>query len=114
MKQASVAYTKGFRVLIGDEHSQAATMVIEAGGKEGGPDNRHHGADQWLYVESGNGEAQINGHSYPLSAGSLVLIRRGDRHEILNKGRSPLKTLNFYVPPAYKADGNELRPGKSS
>ena len=114
MKQASASYTKGFRVLIGDDHSQAATMVIEAGGKEGGSDNRHRGADQWLYVESGNGEARINGHSYPLGPGSLVLIQRGDRHEILNTGRSPLKTLNFYVPPAYKSDGNELPPGKAS
>jgi mannose-6-phosphate isomerase-like protein (cupin superfamily) len=87
-------------------------MVIAAGNNEGGPDNRHHGADQWLYVESGSGEARINGHSYPLSAGSL--IQRGDRHEILNTGRSPLKTLNFYIPPAYKSDGNELPPGKSS
>ena len=114
MKQASVSYAKGFRVLIGDDHSQAATMVIETGGKEGGSDNRHRGADQWLYVERGNGEIRINGHSYPLSAGSLFLIQRGDRHEVRNTGQSPLKTLNFYVPPAYKADGDELPPGKSS
>jgi oxalate decarboxylase/phosphoglucose isomerase-like protein (cupin superfamily) len=46
-----------------------------------------------------------------MSGGSLILIQRGDRHEIVNTGRSPLKTLNFYVPPAYKFDGNELPPG---
>jgi mannose-6-phosphate isomerase-like protein (cupin superfamily) len=114
MKHVSVSYAPGFHVLIGNDHSQAATMVIEPGDKEGGAENRHHGADQWLYVESGSGEARINGHSYTISAGSLILIQRGDRHEILNTGRSPLKTLNFYVPPAYKADGNELPPGKSS
>src|SRR5690348_10981017 len=74
MKHVAVSYAKGFNVLIGDDHSQAATMVIEPGGKEGGADNRHHGADQWLYVESGSGEARINGHSYPISAGSLILI----------------------------------------
>jgi mannose-6-phosphate isomerase-like protein (cupin superfamily) len=113
MKQTSVSYTEGFHVLIGDDYSQAATMVIEAGDKEGGSDNRHRGADQWLYVESGSGEARINGHSYPLRTGSLILIQRGDRHEILNTGRSSLKTLNFYIPPAFKSDGNELPPGKS-
>ena len=114
MKHVSVAYAKGFNVLIGNDRSQAATMVIEAGGKEGGADNRHRGADQWLYVESGSGEARINGHSYAIGAGSLILIQRGDRHEIVNTGHSSLKTLNFYVPPAYKADGTELPPGKSS
>lgn len=112
MKHVSVPYAKGFRVLIGDDHSQAASMVIETDGKEGGSDNRHSGADQWLYVESGHGEARINGHTYPLKAGSLVLIQRGDHHEIVNTGRSPLKTLNFYVPPAYTPDGDELPPAK--
>ena len=86
-------------------------MVIETGGKEGGSANRHRGADQWLYLESGNGEVRINGHSYSLTAGSLFLIQRGDRHD-LNTGYSPLKTLSFYVPPAYKVDGDELPRGK--
>lgn len=113
MKHLSVPYAEGFRVLIGDDHSQAATMVIAVGDKEGGADNRHSGADQWLYVESGDGEARINGHTYLLEAGLLVLIQRGDRHEILNTGRSPLKTLNIYVPPAYTSDGDELPTAKA-
>lgn len=112
MKRTDVTYENGFRVLIGDEHSQAAVMVIAPGDKEGGPDNRHRGADQWLYVESGSGEAIVNGHAYPLKAGALMLIARGDRHEIRNTGRAPLKTLNFYVPPAFDAGGEALPVGK--
>lgn len=88
-------------------------MVIRPGGSEGGPDNRHQGADQWLYVESGSGEAVINGHVYPLEAGSLVLIERGDKHEIRNTADVPMKTLNVYLPPAYTGDGDELPPGKA-
>lgn len=114
MKQTSVSYRKGFHVLTGDEHSQVATMVIQPGGREGGSDNKHHGADQWLYVESGQGETTINGHTYRLEAGSLVLIQRGDRHEIRNTGREPMKTLNFYVPPAYTSEGDELPAGRSA
>jgi mannose-6-phosphate isomerase-like protein (cupin superfamily) len=86
-------------------------MVIAAGDCEGGPDNAHKGGDQWLYVEAGTGEAIVNGHTYSLEAGSLMLIARGDRHEIRNTGRTPLKTLNVYVPPAYSADGDELPAG---
>jgi mannose-6-phosphate isomerase-like protein (cupin superfamily) len=108
MKRCTVEFAKGFHVLAGDDHSQAASMVIEPGGSEGDSDNRHRGADQWLFVESGKGEARVNGHTYELEPGSLVLIQRGDRHEIRNTGSAPLRTLNFYVPPAYGADGEEL------
>src|SRR5690242_3719825 len=69
MKRTRVDYAAGFNVLLGDERSQAASMVISAGDKEGGADNLHKGADQWLYVESGKGEAIVNGHKYPLEAG---------------------------------------------
>jgi mannose-6-phosphate isomerase-like protein (cupin superfamily) len=47
-----------------------------------------------------------------LRAGTLLLIERGERHEIRNTGRAPLRTLNVYVPPAYRKDGNELPRGK--
>jgi mannose-6-phosphate isomerase-like protein (cupin superfamily) len=113
MKRTSVAYRQGFHVLVGDEHSQAASMVIAPGDHEGGAGNRHRGADQWLYVESGSGEAHVNGHAYPIEAGSLVLVQRGDTHEIRNTGTTPLKTLNIYVPPAYTASGDERPEGKS-
>jgi mannose-6-phosphate isomerase-like protein (cupin superfamily) len=113
MKRTSVSYGKGFQILIGDDRSQAASMVIEPGGREGGSDNRHHGADQWLYVETGTGEAKINDHIYPLEPSSLVLIQRGDTHEIRNTGRTPMKTLNLYLPPAYTSDGDELPPGRT-
>lgn len=112
MKRTEVRYPNGFHVLIGDGRSQAATMVIQPGGNEGSADNKHRGADQWLLVAVGSGEAVVNGHRYDLKPGSLVLIERGDTHEIRNTGSEPLKTLNFYVPPAYDSGGNELPPGR--
>ena len=88
-------------------------MTLAAGGTEGGPDNRHRGADQWLFVESGTGIAVVNGRRVRLRAGSLLLIERGDTHEIRNTGRTPLKTLNIYVPPAYTKAGDELPRGRA-
>jgi mannose-6-phosphate isomerase-like protein (cupin superfamily) len=87
-------------------------MTLAPGETEGGPDNRHRGADQWLFVVSGMGEAVVNGKKVPLRAGTLVLIQRGDIHEIRNTGRGPLKTLNVYVPPAYTPAGNERPAGR--
>src|SRR5438132_356489 len=113
MKRKTLRFGQGFSVVLGDEHSQAAQMTLGLGETEGGPDNRHKGADQWLFVVSGTGEATINGERIELREGTLVLIQRGDRHEIRNSGRSPLQTLNVYVPPAYTVEGEELPAGKS-
>ena len=113
MKCMQLNFPRGFRVAIDDKRAQAAQMTIAPGGKEGGPDNRHRGADQWLFVVSGRGEAHIGGKTLPLGPGALVLIERGEKHEIRNTGRGNLKTLNFYVPPAYTKAGNERAAGKS-
>jgi mannose-6-phosphate isomerase-like protein (cupin superfamily) len=106
-------FGKGFSVALSNQRAQAATMVIAPGDSEGGPDNRHRGADQWLYVLSGQGSATVARRKHALRAGSLLLIQKGSTHEIRNTGSTPLRTLNFYVPPAYSKSGEELPRGKS-
>ena len=66
----------------------------------------------WLYVLSGSGVATLGGRKHRIRGGSLVLIERGTTHEIQNTGRTPLKTLNVYVPPAYTSAGDELPRGR--
>jgi len=110
MRRKTLRFGKGFRVAHTAGGLQAAEMVIAPGGAEGGPDNR--GADQWLFVVSGTGVARVEGERIPLKAGVLLLIRRRERHEVRNTGRTPLRTLNFYRPPAYDADGEPLAAGK--
>jgi mannose-6-phosphate isomerase-like protein (cupin superfamily) len=112
MHKATLRFGEGFNVRLSNRRAQAATMTLAPGDSEGGSDNRHRGADQWLFVESGTGTAIVNGRRHPLRAGSLILIERGDRHEIRNTGRRPLRTLNIYVPPAYTKSGNELPRGR--
>lgn len=101
MEKTAVVYGRGFEVLLGNERAQAAQMVIEQGGVEGGPGSHHEKSDQWLFVISGEGVAVVNGKEIKLKPGSLVLIEKGEMHEIRNTDTNPLQTLNFYVPPAY-------------
>jgi mannose-6-phosphate isomerase-like protein (cupin superfamily) len=112
MKRKQLRFGIGFRVAMGNRRSQCAEMVLPPGESEGGPKNRHRGADQWLYVVAGSGTAIIKGRKYPLRAGTLMLIEHMDKHEVRNTGRAPLKTINFYVPPAYTPAGNELPRAK--
>ena len=88
-------------------------MTLAPGETEGGPENRHKGTDQWLYVVSGTGIALVEGEQVELREGTLMLIQRRDRHEIRNTGDTLLKTLNVYIPPAYSDEGDELPPGKA-
>jgi len=114
MQRKTLRFGKRFRIALGNRRSQAAEMVIKPGGKEGGPRNRHRGADQWLFVVSGSGSALVNGKRHGLRAGSLLLIEHGDEHEIKNTDAGePLRTLNLYVPPAYTKDGEELSRGRA-
>jgi mannose-6-phosphate isomerase-like protein (cupin superfamily) len=112
MRSKTLRFGKGFRVAFEVRKAQAAEMVIAPGDSEGGPDNRHRGADQWLFVLSGSGVAHVEGRRVPLKAGTLLVIEKGERHEVRNTGRTLLKTLNFYYPPAFDADGEPKGPGR--
>ena len=112
MQRKSLRFGQGFRVAFNVRKAQAAEMVLAPGDTEGDADNRHRGADQWLFVVSGTGVATVDGVRVPLKAGTLLVIERGERHEVRNTGRTLLRTLNFYYPPAFDADGDPIGPGR--
>ena len=88
--------------------------VVPVGGvRETGLDNYHRGADQWLLVVEGTRTAIIDGRKLSLKPGKMVLIEAGDRHEIRNTGRSLLKTVSVYAPPAYRNEETELPAGRA-
>lgn len=102
----------GFRVALKNARAEAAMMVIAPGDSEGDAGNRHRGADQWLYVLGGVGQARVGSRRIAIEKGSLLLIERGQTHEIRNTGRTLLRTLNFYAPPAYRQSGDTLPAGR--
>jgi mannose-6-phosphate isomerase-like protein (cupin superfamily) len=101
MRSFDIQSRKAWKVLKGTARSQAAEMVIKPGDSEGGPENKHPKSDQWLFVLAGRGVALIEGQEISIKTGTLLLIEKGERHQIFASGPSPLKTLNFYALPAY-------------
>ena len=116
MHTKKLRFGEGFRVAFEVRRAQCAEMVIAPGDAEGGPDNRHHGADQWLYVVDGRGVAivEVDGRRrrVTLEPGRLLVVEKGERHEIRNTGDALLRTLNFYYPPAFRRDGEPKGPGR--
>ncbi|MGH8215932.1 MAG: cupin domain-containing protein [Rhodanobacteraceae bacterium] len=112
MKHRTLSLDAEFEVAFEVRKVQAAVMTLVPGSNTGGPDNRHPGADQWLFVISGSGFAIVDGAQQPLKTGSLLLIERGETHEIRCTGDEPLRTVNFYSPPAYDDEGKPLPAGE--
>jgi mannose-6-phosphate isomerase-like protein (cupin superfamily) len=101
MECKALDFDEGFRVAFGNARAQGAVMTIAPGESEGDAQNRHADSDQWLYVVEGSGTAVVEGKPQPLRPGVLLLIEKGERHEVRNDGQQPLRSLNLYVPPEY-------------
>ncbi|MFO0965957.1 MAG: cupin domain-containing protein [Gemmataceae bacterium] len=99
----------GFQVLFSTRSAQAASMTLRSGEVSGEFGDEHPWAEQWLYVVSGSGRARVEKRRVPLEEGSLLLIAKGEKHQIENTGRKPLVTMSFYTPTAYTQEGELKR-----
>ena len=115
MKHIKTGKSRGsFDVLFATRGAQAAMMTLRPGGaSDDEPSNEHPECEQWLFVLSGSGAAIIGkgraARRVPLAENSLLVIEKGEPHQIKNTGRKLLRTLNVYVPPAYMSDGTARR-----
>ena len=101
-----------FKVLLSGDSAQAATMTLKPGQSSSDEVvNEHPRCEQWLYVLSGTGRAKVEKRRVALKQGSLLLIEKGEPHEIENTGDTPLVTLNVYAPPAYDDEGEPMYGG---
>jgi mannose-6-phosphate isomerase-like protein (cupin superfamily) len=113
------SHSKEFDVIAHTDAVQAAMMTLRGGNaSDDEPSNEHAKSEQWLFVVSGTGTATVipkggRRRTVKLRPGSLLIIEKGDLHQIKHAGRGSLRTINFYSPPAYKADAT-LRPAAKS
>jgi mannose-6-phosphate isomerase-like protein (cupin superfamily) len=92
------AMSEDFRhIMFTGKQMQYGVMSIPAGGDVGEETHKH--VEQAILVQSGTGEALLDGVSGLLKAGTLVLISAGTKHNIRNTGVVPLKLITLYAPP---------------
>ena len=80
-----------------DEQVQIVMMSIPSGEDIG---EETHEADQTTFIVSGEGQVVVNGSQTKVTANRLVVIPKGSRHNIINKGEDELKIFTIYSPPA--------------
>src|SRR5437868_4781985 len=90
-----------FDLLASTRDLQAAMMTLQPGGaSDEEPSNEHARSEQWLFVIAGSGEATIGKkrgrlRRIKIRKNSLLLIEKGELHQIQNTGKQSLRTINF-------------------
>ena len=88
------------RVVFTGKNTQLVLMNLQPGEEIGR--ETHEGHDQFIRVESGHGEALMDGQVYPLSDGSALVIPSGVEHNVSNtSAEEPLKLYTLYSPPEH-------------
>lgn len=80
-----------------DDNIQIVMMHIEAGEEIG---EETHDADQTTFFVAGEGQAVLDGHKSKVVSNHMLVIPKGTKHNIVNKGSEPLKLFTVYSPPA--------------
>lgn len=85
------------RVLFTGAKSQLVVMSIPPGGEIGQETHTH--VEQTLYLQSGTGEAILNGKTTPVGPGDVVVVTPGTQHNFRNTGTVSLQIFTTYAPP---------------
>jgi mannose-6-phosphate isomerase-like protein (cupin superfamily) len=93
-------------------HSQLVVMTLKPREEIG--TERHDDGDQFIRVETGNGEAIIDGETHLLSDGVAVVIPAGSTHNVVNTSDTEaLRLYTIYSPPEHP-DGTVHRTKKEA
>ncbi|WP_047151297.1 cupin domain-containing protein [Aneurinibacillus tyrosinisolvens] len=89
----------------------AGVVVVEPG--KGHDRHNHPGAEEIIYVLSGEGEQMVedengNPQTYKVTPGCTVYVPEGRYHYTINKGWEPLKTFVVYSPAGAEKGLREL------
>ena len=80
-------------------HAQVVVMSIPPGGDIG--EEVHPDVDQILVIVQGEGVAVLEGELGNVSAGGLVHVPAGTRHNLVNAGAVDLRLYTVYAPPQH-------------
>lgn len=63
-----------------------------------------HKLDQFFRIESGSGEATLDGVTTKIAEGFAVIVPAGTEHNIVNTSTDELKLYTIYAPPNHRHD----------
>lgn len=103
IEKEAIENTNFRKVLYTGKHSQLVLMSLKPNeeiGMEVHPDN-----DQFFRFEKGVGKCIIDGNSYDLGDGSVIIVPAGAEHNIINTSDTEDLKLYTIYSPAHHKDG---------
>ena len=89
------------KVLYTSKHMQLVLMSLNVGEDIGEEIHTHN--DQFFRFESGNGTCLIDGNTHTVTAGDVIIVPAGSKHNIINTDdKVALKMYTIYAPPNHK------------
>ena len=88
------------RVLYTGAHLQLVLMTLKVGQEIGSETHAKH--DQFFRIEEGHGEISIDGITRTTKSGDAIIVPAGARHNLVNRGRMPLRLYTLYSPPNHR------------
>ena len=88
------------KVLYTGKYMQLVLMALQPGEEIGAEVHDTH--DQFIRVESGEGELELDGAKHKLGDDDAVVIPAGAMHNVTNTGSKPLKLYTLYGPPEHR------------
>jgi mannose-6-phosphate isomerase-like protein (cupin superfamily) len=92
-----------FKVFSTTDKCQIAMMRLLPDETSGEYGSEHPQSEQVLIVLEGRGHAKVNDQTVELEEGDVLVIKAGEKHQILADGAGSLRTMNVYSPKAYPA-----------
>lgn len=87
------------RVIFTGQRTQLVLMSIPPGQDIGA--EVHENVEQLLFIERGHGRVTLGDVTQDVSAGDVVVVTPGVRHDIVNTGDTPLSIATVYAPPSH-------------
>ncbi|MBC6608825.1 cupin domain-containing protein [Hymenobacter sp. BT188] len=101
IERATLANRSFRRVLYTGGHLQLVLMSLKPGEEIGSEVHKNH--DQFFRVEGGSGQCVINGHSYEVTDGDVIIAPAGSTHNVINTNAAkPLQLYTLYAPPQHR------------
>ena len=88
------------QVLFTASKSQLVLMALQPGEDIGLETHPEH--DQFIRIESGSGQAVLNGQQHDIAPGFAVVIPAGTEHNISNTSAVVMKLYTIYTPPEHQ------------